>query len=427
MDVLSRNLDGAGSLRTVAPSVVIRRWSGRADKQSAAELGKATGARYVVFGGLGGRRYRACQCAGARPAHRADRRRGEPPRPAYARGPARGSVTFSLVSTLAPNAQGTARLSSIGTASLPALKAFLQAEQFYRQSSWDSSSAAYARAIASDSTFALAIHGLGQTYGWCAWRRRISGGRELPACGASQPRTLHARQSRARGRFDSSRRSRVVQEHVADIPECGGGFSAPSSRRCSAIRTTRSCCIPSGTRAITGGGGSRSAFRPEKVIGDVRPRDRGGLRRSPRPTSMPSSWRSDWAAPERGANTCPPVPRAHADGHGGERHAAGGPPQRSIGGQFRRDRTDARHRLERRVGPRDERDVELGGHGGDRASPPATDQAVAPFELPPSRDTARANRRIGERLMDRGHANASLANGPGAALAAGRDRAARRL
>jgi serine/threonine-protein kinase len=166
VDVLSRNLDGAGPLRTVAPSVVIRRWSGRADKASATELGKATGARWVVFGGLVG----------------ADTVRADVQVLDVRTGQIRGvsnrrdvrtridrladSVTFSLVTTLAPSAQGTARLSSVGTASLPALKAFLQAEQFYRQSSWDSSSAAYARAIASDTAFALAIHGLGQTYGW---------------------------------------------------------------------------------------------------------------------------------------------------------------------------------------------------------------------------------------------------------------------
>ena len=41
VDVLSRNLDGVGKMRTVAPTVVIKRWSGRADQTSAAELGNA--------------------------------------------------------------------------------------------------------------------------------------------------------------------------------------------------------------------------------------------------------------------------------------------------------------------------------------------------------------------------------------------------
>ena len=52
VDIMSRNLDGAGPLRTVPASDVVRRWYGRADAQSARALGKATGARLVLFGGL---------------------------------------------------------------------------------------------------------------------------------------------------------------------------------------------------------------------------------------------------------------------------------------------------------------------------------------------------------------------------------------
>jgi len=40
--VLSANLDGAGPLHTVSPSVVVRHWSGRADAVSAAALCSAT-------------------------------------------------------------------------------------------------------------------------------------------------------------------------------------------------------------------------------------------------------------------------------------------------------------------------------------------------------------------------------------------------
>src|SRR5207302_3251540 len=54
VEVLSRNLDGAGPLRTVSPTVVVRRWSGRADPTSAEELGRRTGARLAVFGSLVG-------------------------------------------------------------------------------------------------------------------------------------------------------------------------------------------------------------------------------------------------------------------------------------------------------------------------------------------------------------------------------------
>src|SRR5262249_12464352 len=47
VDLLSRNLDGAGPVRSVPPTTVIRRWSGRADRPSAQALGRSTGARVV--------------------------------------------------------------------------------------------------------------------------------------------------------------------------------------------------------------------------------------------------------------------------------------------------------------------------------------------------------------------------------------------
>ena len=164
VDVLSRNLDGAGELRTVAPSVVIRRWSGRADKASAAELGMATGARYVVLGSLlrGGDTVKASVSVVD---VRSSRTIVEIERKDI---PARidrlaDSLTFALVGQLRP---GTQKLSSIGTNSLPALKAYLQGEQHFRHSAWDSAAAAYGRAVEIDSAFALANHGLGLSYGW---------------------------------------------------------------------------------------------------------------------------------------------------------------------------------------------------------------------------------------------------------------------
>ena len=45
---------------------------------------------------------------------------------------------------------------TLGSHSLPALKAFLQGEQFLRRSAWDSAVTSYQRAIALDSGFTLA-------------------------------------------------------------------------------------------------------------------------------------------------------------------------------------------------------------------------------------------------------------------------------
>ena len=52
VDLLSRNLDGAGPLRTVSPTVVVRRWSGRADPGSAGDLARGTGAGLAIYGSL---------------------------------------------------------------------------------------------------------------------------------------------------------------------------------------------------------------------------------------------------------------------------------------------------------------------------------------------------------------------------------------
>jgi eukaryotic-like serine/threonine-protein kinase len=54
VDLLSRNLDAGGSLRTVSPSIVIRGWSGRADTESATALGRRTGARLALMGAIVG-------------------------------------------------------------------------------------------------------------------------------------------------------------------------------------------------------------------------------------------------------------------------------------------------------------------------------------------------------------------------------------
>ena len=55
---------------------------------------------------------------------------------------------------------------SLGTSSLPALKAFLQGEQFLRRTEWDSALAFYQHAIAADSAFALPLRRASLALGW---------------------------------------------------------------------------------------------------------------------------------------------------------------------------------------------------------------------------------------------------------------------
>jgi serine/threonine-protein kinase len=168
-DVLSRTLDGAGPIRTVSPSVVLRRWSGRADRASAEELGRRTGAGLVVYGAVvprgrdsvtlraalldraGGTRKTDIEISGetARIGELAD---------------SLGVQTLRVLSS--SRTIGSVRGMSFGSRSLPALKAFLQGEQFFRRSLWDSALTRYDQAIAADSTFALALVRMGLILGW---------------------------------------------------------------------------------------------------------------------------------------------------------------------------------------------------------------------------------------------------------------------
>ena len=169
VDVLSRNLDGAGPLRTVSPTVVVRRWSGRADKESAQSLGKSTGARLTVFGSLiqsGADSVRASatviNAGSGRVLGEVERRDALSHMDRLS-----DSLTIGLLRELGKSrALAGAQMSSVGTTSLTALKAFLQGQQYFRRSAWDSAVAYYDRAIESDSTFSIALMYDGLAHGW---------------------------------------------------------------------------------------------------------------------------------------------------------------------------------------------------------------------------------------------------------------------
>jgi eukaryotic-like serine/threonine-protein kinase len=169
VDILSRDVDGAGPLRTVAQSVVLRGWAGRADRVSAAALGKRTGAGLVVFGSL-------TRKGGDSVSLRAsllDRSKNETAADLEVVGEERriGELADSLgVRVLRAIGRqrpiGSVRHVSIGSRSLPALKAFLRGEQFYRRGLWDSALVHYDEAIALDSGFALANRRMASVLSW---------------------------------------------------------------------------------------------------------------------------------------------------------------------------------------------------------------------------------------------------------------------
>jgi serine/threonine-protein kinase len=169
VDVLSANLDGAGALRTVSPTVVMHRWEGRADRASAIALARSTGAGISIFGRLEPAGLDSVRCIVWIDDASSDERLGEVElRESAERMDRLGdSLSIGIVRALGNRrASGAARIGSLGSRSLPAIKFFLQGEQFLRRSSLDSARQAYERAVAIDSTFGLAMNRLGVVLGW---------------------------------------------------------------------------------------------------------------------------------------------------------------------------------------------------------------------------------------------------------------------
>ncbi|HEX5436553.1 MAG TPA: serine/threonine-protein kinase, partial [Gemmatimonadaceae bacterium] len=157
VDILSANLDGAGPLKTVAPTMVVHAWHGRADAPSAAALAKSLRARYAIYGrfvSAGADSVRATatiydvtagRLLGDVQVHDMNTRLDR----------VADSLTIGILRQLNRSRPIAAvRTASIGSSSLPAIKAYLTGEQFYRRSEWDSAAAYYRVAIAADSTFA---------------------------------------------------------------------------------------------------------------------------------------------------------------------------------------------------------------------------------------------------------------------------------
>ena len=190
VDVLARNLDGAGPLRALSPSVTIKGWEGHAERNAAVAFAKKVGAQLVMYGQL-------------QPAGRGlvsakvwivDAERGTPAVEVEVRDSIvrMDRVTDSLsVRALGAIGRmrtiGAARLASLGSSSLPAIRAFLQGAQYFRRTQFDSAASALREAVSLDSTFGIAYAMLGESYGWTddgsgkQWEAFRKGGAQIRA------------------------------------------------------------------------------------------------------------------------------------------------------------------------------------------------------------------------------------------------------
>jgi eukaryotic-like serine/threonine-protein kinase len=168
VDILARDLDGAGPLRTVPQTVGLKRWRGRADRVSAASFGHRTGAGLVVFGSI--RKTRDTVSLRAALLDVGRKRVGPDLEVKGATadiGDLADSLGVRILQALGRDRPiGAVRRVSIGSRSLPALKAFLYGEQFYRLGRWDSALVYYDRAVTQDSTFAIAYKQMGMAVDW---------------------------------------------------------------------------------------------------------------------------------------------------------------------------------------------------------------------------------------------------------------------
>jgi serine/threonine-protein kinase len=176
VDVLSTNLDGVGGLRAIDSRTVLARWREQVpgaeapDLQTSLEVARLSGGRYALVGTAlttGPEMRFAAKIYDVQTGK--DMGEGEVVGPPDSVLSLVNRLSIELLRTIAKDNPGDLSridLARVTTASLPALKAYLEGEVLFRRSDWNEAIDAYQRAIAADSTFALALYRLAQCYGW---------------------------------------------------------------------------------------------------------------------------------------------------------------------------------------------------------------------------------------------------------------------
>jgi tetratricopeptide (TPR) repeat protein len=167
VDVLAHNFDGAGPLRSVAPTVIVHRVHDAGIPP--ADVARQLGAGLAVTGRI----ERSGADSVRVSANFLDVVSGRSGEEVAFRGRTdhmdvvTDSLTVALLRSLArTQTVGVTRGSLAGAKSLPALKALLESEQAFRRGAWDSARTAAEEAIRLDSTFALAYYWGSFALGW---------------------------------------------------------------------------------------------------------------------------------------------------------------------------------------------------------------------------------------------------------------------
>jgi serine/threonine-protein kinase len=178
VNLISTGLDGAGGLRAIDSRTVFARWDERArgsvrvDQSTNLEIARETGARYALLGSavaigpevrLVGDVYEV----------ETGVRLGQ----GQIEGPPDSVLTLvdrlvvEVLGVILERGEGElppVNLTSITTTSVPALKAYLEGEVFFRRAQLDAAIEAYTRAVEADPAFGLAHYHLASSHAWRA-------------------------------------------------------------------------------------------------------------------------------------------------------------------------------------------------------------------------------------------------------------------
>jgi TolB-like protein len=173
VDLLSRNLNEVGTIRTVDPRAVLMRWqahlqAGQVSFDEALQVAREVNAGSVLTGSV--------VAAGPRVRISADLHGVDGGRIAAVQVDGAvddvlalvDSVSVALLREIWQSRQPLPRLSvsAVTTGNMDAIRAFIAGERHYRAAAWDSALIAFDRAVAADSTFALAHYRIATTADW---------------------------------------------------------------------------------------------------------------------------------------------------------------------------------------------------------------------------------------------------------------------
>lgn len=173
VDLLSTNLNAVGGIRAADPRMVLARWkkaggTGGADLETALKVAGEVKATAAVLGSI--------VATGNRVRVSADLYGQDGKALAHAQVDGASDSVLSLVDSLSLSLVRdiwrsrepvpSLRVAGLTTGSLAAMREYLVGEQYYRRSEWDSAAAGFDRAIAQDSTFAMAHYRLAMALGW---------------------------------------------------------------------------------------------------------------------------------------------------------------------------------------------------------------------------------------------------------------------